>query len=273
MRHWDIVLAAATQASGAAVSYDPAAEALFARMSPEPDAARKGVINALIVALKADDVWDDLDVLYVLAAATAADAVLDWKDFGGAAAFNATLVGAPTFAADRGYTNISTTDYVASAFTPSTNGVAYTQNSAHMAVWSRTSGQAASGGADTGGAATYGTNGVGIALRRSATGTTDFRINDSTTSSTAALGDGSGLFVANRPDASNKQMYRNGAQVGTDFAVASTGLWSTGPLRANGLNATAREMAAWSVGASLNGTKQAAYYTALNTYMVAVGAA
>ena len=61
--------------------------------------------------------------------------------------------------------------------------------------------------------------------------------------------------------------------VGTDFAVASTGLWSTGPLRANGLNATAREMAAWSVGASLNGTKQAAYYTALNTYMVAVGAA
>jgi hypothetical protein len=272
MRPWDIVMAAATQGGGAAAApvYDPSAEALFARMSPEPNAARKGVINDLIVALKADDVWDDLDVLYVLAAATAADALLDWKNFGGAAAFNATLVGAPAFAADRGYTNTATSDYVDTPYTPSTAGGVLTQNSAHIAGWSRTSGQSATATSDNGSG--LGVNGLAVAYRRSATGTTDFRVNDSTTSSTAAIGDGSGLYVANRPDASNKQLFRNGAQVGTDFAVASVGLFAAA-LRVNGRNTLSREMAAFSVGASLSAPKQSAYYTALLAYMTAVGAA
>lgn len=48
-----------------ASSYDPAAVAYFAAMTVQPSTARKDLLNALIVGLKADGVWDTYDLLYI----------------------------------------------------------------------------------------------------------------------------------------------------------------------------------------------------------------
>jgi hypothetical protein len=58
--------------------YDADAIALFARMTVEPAAWRKDAINALIVTLKSDAVWDDLSGLYVFKQADKQSAYLNW---------------------------------------------------------------------------------------------------------------------------------------------------------------------------------------------------
>ena len=49
-------------------SYDASAQAILAFSTPPSD-ARKALINAYVVGMKADGVWSVLDVLYVRAAA------------------------------------------------------------------------------------------------------------------------------------------------------------------------------------------------------------
>jgi hypothetical protein len=55
------------------------ADALFARMSTAPSLPRKYTINRLIVDLKTAGIWTRLDALYLLAAADAQAALLNWR--------------------------------------------------------------------------------------------------------------------------------------------------------------------------------------------------
>lgn len=124
---------------------------LIARMSTPPTDARKLLIDNMIRSLKREGFWDRLDVLYVLAAADAQAARLNWKS----TSFDLTVTGAPTFTADRGYTGLlTTTDHLTSGYVPSLHASALTLNSASASVWSRSStGQ--SGQAIDSGAALY----------------------------------------------------------------------------------------------------------------------
>src|SRR5882724_11855738 len=59
--------------------FDTDALALFDAMVPAPNAARKTLINTLILALKSAGIWTRLDVLYVTAAHAAQPATRNWK--------------------------------------------------------------------------------------------------------------------------------------------------------------------------------------------------
>jgi hypothetical protein len=90
------------------VSYDADAEAYFAAMSVEPDATRKGLLNDLIVGLKADSVWTKITWLSVLAAHDAQAARVNIKT----PAQVATAINSPTFTTDLGYAGDGATSYL-----------------------------------------------------------------------------------------------------------------------------------------------------------------
>lgn len=250
------------QAVGGVVNYDSAADDLFARMSTPPSASRKGQINQLITALKTAGVWNKLDMLKVFAAADAQAALLDWRS----ATYDASVVSGPTFTADRGYAGDGAASYVNLAWAPS-NGVNFLQDSACLFGWSRTAAQEANFWLGTGTA-----NGAQL-NPRSTLDAFAYRINQASSSAPANT-DGSGLFAADRSGASAHQAYRNGAALGAAGSVASAAR-SAVVLNMGRVNSTfsARQCSAVGAGSSLSAIEHAALYSALNTYMVAVGAA
>lgn len=82
-----------------ASSYDPAAVAYFAAMTVQPSTARKELLNALIVGLKADGVWDTYDLLYIGASHDQQAARLNVVNPTGP--FNLQAVNSPVFVVDR----------------------------------------------------------------------------------------------------------------------------------------------------------------------------
>lgn len=235
---------------------------LVARMNPAPTAARITLINNLIVSLKSAGIWTDLDVFYVLAAHDAQAARLNWKG----APYSLTEVNSPTFTTDRGYTGNGTSSYLSTGWRAS-DGVKFTLNEAGMWVWSRSN--IAESIAACGVVAS---NGLTI-FPRSATDNMAAALNDNVTTNRTNA-NGAGLFGASRTSAATKKYWRNGAQVGADVTAASVSL-NGSQVRVCGASASSystREIAAFAAGASLTG-KEADFYNALNTYMIAVGAA
>jgi len=110
--------------------FDPAATDLIARMTTPPDAARAALINATVIRLKAAGLWTKLEVLYFLAAADSQAGLLNWIS----TSFNATVVNAPTFTADRGFAGNGTNSYLTTNWNPS-NSLIYLQDSASFGCY------------------------------------------------------------------------------------------------------------------------------------------
>ena len=109
------------------ISYDADAKALFTRMDAAgapTTAARKVLINDMIVGMKADGDWAELDFLQVYAAHAEAAALLNWVKND----HNGTAVNAPTFTADSGYTFDGSTDYINTDYIPLADAVNVGQN-------------------------------------------------------------------------------------------------------------------------------------------------
>jgi hypothetical protein len=246
------------------VGYDAASLAIFASFDVAPTEARKAAINTLVVALKASYVWDSLDLLYVLAAADAQAARINWKNPG---VKTASAVNAPTFNADRGYTGDGSSSRLDTGWTPSTEGVNYTQDSASMWVWSLTNSQ--SSGSDAGNLSTPPTMRIAA---RTATDEFFYRANDAISNTVASTTSSLGFFGSQRRAATDKRAWRNGVQLAL-VGTASTGIpaqsqWICG---ANNSAFSSRQLAAAAWGASLSG-KELQFYTALLAYMQRVGA-
>lgn len=246
------------------VGYNPAAIAIFNSFTTPATTARKNLINQTVVALINAGIWADLDVLYMLAAADSQAARINWKAPG---TFTCSLVGGgPTFQADRGFTGNGSTQALDTGYTPSTQGVKYTQNDASAWAWDLTAAEE-DGASDVGNATA-----PRLKLAPRGTGSTSlFRINDNTDQSnpsSSALG----FWGAQRRGATDKRTWMNGAQVGTTANTASTGLpaqsqWICG---ANSSLFSVHQMSAAAWGSSLNGL-EAAFYTAVSAYMTGVG--
>lgn len=242
--------------------------ALLARMTVQPTSTRKGQINTLIKTLKDGGIWAKLELFYIMASHDAQAARLNWISTTG----NASVVVTPAFVTDRGYTgDQATVSYLDTGVVPSTGLTKFSQNSAHMFIWSRT--DILVGGVNTfefGNAPTMyvgRTNaGSGIVCRPSSTsgvvdGTTGFQ----------------GLTGWTRVDAANVKVYNNGVLKGGTRANASAAM-TTNVLKicANSTTAGAvggNQLAAAMLGSTLTDSEVAALYSALNTYMTAVGAA
>lgn len=114
-------------------SYLAETDALVARMTVAPSTGRKNAIDRFIRNLKTgaisgSDIWAKIAGVYLLAAHDAQAARLNWKG----ASNDLTLVGAPTFLANRSY-NGNSTNYLQGP-APNAIGAPYTQNSAFMAL-------------------------------------------------------------------------------------------------------------------------------------------
>lgn len=228
------------------------------RLTPQTG-TQLGKANTLIKSLKSSGVWDKLDVLVYLAHDTEANSLINIKQN----LYNPTNQGM-TFAANEGFTGNGTDAYIQTNFTPVTT-TKYQLNSAHLMMWSNTDGQ--SGNRDAGGV--FGEQ-LLLSILRSAGDSFQFRINDATTTGVANT-DATGMFVANRPSSSVKQAFRNGVQLGTDAAVASTNIPDIGSrtFRIGGFEGStysSRQFRAYSIGGGLTAQQISDFFDALTEY-------
>lgn len=246
-------------------AYDPDALAFFARLTNQPTDARKKLYSDLIASLKTAGVWAKLDALYILAAADAQAARQNLV----ANAYNLTALGSPAFAADRGYTGDGVGATIATGITPASSpNLKYTLNNASLLSWVRSdnSGNYCSIGAGSGsfvgsirprnsGSLTVITNGIGTV--------------------TAIVPTSVGLSAWSRANDATATLYKNGALLSSP-ANSSTGL-AADQFRFLSIGAFTQfsidQVAAGGIGGALSAPEHAALYSALNTYLTAVGAA
>lgn len=241
--------------------YETEASALFARMTSKPNAPRRALINNTYRLLKEGGVFSRLDSLYVLAAHDAQSARLNWVSN----QFNLTLSGSPTFISDRGYQGDGLVTYLASGFNPTTSGGKFSQNDASMSVWSRS--DVAENGRDIGNsnstiASRIGTGGLGTRGNVAAT-------QVSSISPDSAIG----FSGWSRSSAANYQPYKNGAAL-TPITIASAALVNEDFRILSGVaSLSSKQIAVGSWGQSLTNAQMSAFYSAMQSYLQAVGAA
>jgi len=235
---------------------------------------RRVLVDNLIAGLKADGVWTKLDRLWILAAENEISARTDMVGD-----VLATKTGSPAFTIDRGYTGTDAqpaTDYLNTGFTPSTNGVTFVQNSAHLSAWSVTNNAATNGGA---------LSGVNVAATSANINIFDTftdgnlygRINDNPTSgSQGAPSSRIGHWIVNRNSSTTSQIYQNGASFSSPNAtsgnVANINILILGLNQdGTGERGTPNQVAMTSLGGSLSATDATNFYNRLRTYMSSVG--
>jgi len=179
------------------------------------DAAKIAAYKACLDGLLADGLLDKIDVLSILAAPYQATALQNATQ----AAFNATLTGAPTFAAGQGFSGADASNYVQLAYQPGTSsGVRFSRDSACMALWK---------GAGASVLTRAGTSVSRLSTRSSLA--IDWRPNMVTPVTATAAQD---FAVAwwTRPDATKFSYGYDSTVVGTDVAGASEALTASNML-------------------------------------------
>jgi hypothetical protein len=225
---------------------------------------REVYVSALIVSLKAAGVWVSLDRLWLHAAENSVQALTDLK-----ARAAATAVNSPTFTTDRGYAGNGTTSYLDLGL--NANAATYfTRNDASFGGWISLS-PTANGGFDFG----WDYGGYSMILARYGALSYRFEINAGTNPSGAPANGGldTGFFHGQRTAAAVSALFRNGVSVISSTAPStalSARKFGAGAYVGGPANFSTSRYAASFIGASLAG-KEAALYTAMRTYMTAVG--
>jgi hypothetical protein len=230
------------------------------------DATHTNAYAVLINGLVADGIWAKLDVLHVYNTQNATTANLNLLGN----IYNATPTNAPTFTADQGYTGASSgTKYVGTGFTPSTaTSPKFTQNSAHVSIWSLTDGV-------TGSALIMGCTGSGTAvtgMHARYTGDVSHFYVNSTTDVGAANSSSIGHFLANRSSSSATQGYKNGVLLAnetsnTSVAVNTREIFVVGQNQNGTPLGSPYQAAMASIGSSLSQADVSNFYSRLQTYM------
>lgn len=256
--------------------YDPAASALFARMSPAIAADEKEVYNTAILALKAAGIWSTLDCMGSFYAPHSQAALLNWTEND----HNVTAVNSPTFTAyTGGYATNGTTQYLEIDYIPATDAVNMSQNSATVAC-------EVTGGTDAASntvllmGVSDGTRQIDITPWRSSDNFVGARLNQSASSvSTSTVATRLGLTSASRTGSNAIEIYRNGASLGND-TDASNGLPQTYKVWIGGKNVSgaingpaANTFGAWALGGQWTDQQHDDFYdimTAFRTSMAAL---
>jgi hypothetical protein len=239
------------------------ADALFARMSVQPNAVRKNEYRTLLARLDEASILTKLDALYLLGAHDEQAAYLNLVQ----AAYDLSETGTGTFTANRGWQGDGSTGYLDSGFNPATAGGLYAQDDAHMGVWVRTEQQSA--------AAAIGNTRAFIRPRNTSDQMAT-RGNQSAAADVTAMASSVGHSMWSRIDATQYRRYRDGVSAGL-LSVASDTLSSL-PLYIGGSNLTADEHYPGQIfavhwGASLSSGEAAKLHEIILAYAVAVGAA
>lgn len=254
---------------GGGPAYIPEATALFARMTTQPDATRKGLINDVIGDLIDAGLWADHQAFWVQAAHNAQAGRLDWLGN-----HNLSAIGSPTFTTDKGYAGNGATSYLSTGLNPSESEVA-SQNDTSMWVWLNDGDTAA--GSSTAVMGAVSTNSL-LIIPRNASDTLAGRINATSSvgftgaTATTRLG-----FSALSRTAVGASEGRHDALAGTD-GHASTGLvgaelyigaYNNGGIPASLVN---NGIAAAGFAAGLSSAKLDDLYDIIGGYLTAIGA-
>lgn len=245
--------------------YDAMASAYFAAVPNAFTSARKTIINTLIAGLRADGNLTKLDRLWLLANSTTGNAVIDIIGLNAA-----TLVNAPAFVEDQGYTGDGATSYINSNYIPASNGVQYTLNSASYGIYVRTN--TATTAAEIGA-----NNGTNYNYMYTRTANASFHITncDSVGEMSFANTDSRGFFTSVRTTSTAQAGFKNGVSEVSNTQV-STGLTDKDfyilTRNNNGViaNPSDKQVSIAFMGAgSIN---QATLYSRIQTYMTSIGA-
>lgn len=246
--------------SGGGGSSCAEAAAYLARAPGETEHAAD--LTTLICGLVADGVWPKLDALYVFAQQDIADAQLNLVST------NYTVTSgfvSSDFGAYQGF-YMSNLRYADTNFDPTVVvGAKYTQNNASYGLWSYSA-----------------VSGAGCQAGQSPTNNTAMYIHFSDDMFYGRLNNqsdgvpstvvGGGMFVADRPDASNVWLYQNGVSGGAIAAPSSAMTAGTvffGFCASSGLGAD-QILSEAHIGASLGAAGNVALYNRVKTYMAAV---
>lgn len=244
----------------APVSAATIAAAYFAAMPTQPSDYWKNIATQAISDLVSAGIFQKLDGGLFLAAPTAGQACIDFVNPARAAS-EVNLGGALNFAPGFGYTgDAGGNNWLDTGYNPTANGVRWTQNAAHMAVWSNTS--AVSDGyeiATVGGDASIISRGTGDLVSAKIDGT---GISNTST-------DGAGLFSINRSGASAQAVFINGASTYTNGADPSSALPNAtlGLFGDGSLASSTHQLGFACWGGSLTAGEHAALYTIISTAM------
>jgi hypothetical protein len=165
--------------------------------------------NQLVYDMKVANIWGQLDVFYNYWVHDSDFATINWKT---PASFQASKVNNPTFTRNAGFAGNGTSSYINTNWTPSTNAVNYTLNSASMFVHANTTlsaGVLAGARNSSGSLELYFTSG-------------SYNINASAGGSHTADG-GVGLRMLQRSSSTARAIFKNGVSI-TTSSQASTGL-------------------------------------------------
>jgi hypothetical protein len=218
---------------------------------------RKGLIDALIVGLKADGIWVKLDRLTLFANENSISARWDLVT----PTSQTTVTGAPPFTPDRGYT-VDVTNILNLSYNAALNAVHFAANSAHIGTWNQANAVSASPLI-----ADAGISQLHLFPKLDSDNKVYIRINDAGPG--VAISDPRGWLVGSRSPGgapgNDRDIYQNGTLLGTASIVPNAILNSPQYLYSGG------PCAAFSFGGSLTAADQLAFYNRLRTYMTAVG--
>lgn len=260
-------------------AFDADALAYIAAMSVQPDAARKLLINSLVVGLKDSGVWAKMDCLWLVAAHDAQAGRLNAK---APSRFALTPQLGPTYTTDRGYTCNGTSSWLGTGFTPGfSSNVLFSQNSAHVSSWLN---QVLSDAADDSGNDSISIGAIGDSSRvlvrpRTSVGV-QVKLNDAFQrvgmSATTKLG----LTAGSRVSDSETIIQRNATSVSVSATSAATQATQIALMRADfgyegGFDSFYMQgrVAFASIGAGLTSGELVALYSHVSAYLTAIGAA
>lgn len=244
--------------------YGDEALALFAAMTVEPDATRKGLIDTCIADLIAGGVWAKLDFIYMLAAHDEQAAFLNWLNPGGPNTI--TKTGTVDFVVDRGHTaGTASGDRLNTQFTDTSVSKSMLDNT-HFSVWVLNNVQSNNFGAPITG--NNGHNSVRPFLT-----VNNYAINVQGITPQGASTDSRGFWMGVRADSSTSTAFKNNGTLasasGITTAPVGNAIYICGR---NGFTSTRNQVAVATWGAALNAGERTVLYNALNAYLTAVGA-
>lgn len=196
------------------VTYEPEAQALFARMTTPPSTAYKAAINTLIQTGKSAGWWQKFDAFWMPKKAQDSQAgALNWTS----SSFTLTASGTITHSA-AGFASTGSPNYMDTGFIPTTHGVNFTLNDARIAALADyDSGQGVMGAVAPGGAIYVNASQFYGNLH----GATEVVFLSSPNVNLAE-----GLFSISRRGSTEVEAYKDGVSVST-LSQTSTGMATT----------------------------------------------
>lgn len=238
-------------------------------------AAREQLMNLTVSALKAYNIFLTLDHLNIFAAENAASARVDLI-----AQRVATLTGAPTFTADRGYTGVDSSagTYIDTGLNLST-ATNFKRNSGMWHFWSRSASATSAAGFYAMGSTSSGY--TSYLTPRYTGDVTFYEVNDNAGNEPGISNtDGTGLWTGWRGNANSQSLYHNQAVLLDTFAVSSAAVANqnvyilnsntAGGVTANGWGG---QCAVAAFGVNQTEAQIAQFYQIMLNHLQAIGAA